>query len=163
MLPSSRASAESSCPCTVCCIARMDMNEYKEYLKGHKNSLGRPSLKPKMEDPKNIKICEKCLSEIHPGKTHMCLETVKRENLCKLLENSSTNSKSSVISSGLKELANGQGESNKGGVIKIFSGGPQLLPVQIGTSRTRPVTQIFSHENVNRLGTQLNLSNNSLM
>ena len=126
-------------------IDKMDQNSSQKYL----NLLGKGIL---AWDPKNIKICEKCLSEIHPGKSHMCLETVKRENLSKLLENSSTKSKSSVISSGLQKLASGQGESNKGGVINIYSGGPQLLPVQIGTSRARPVNQIFSHENVKRLG-----------
>ena len=111
--PSTRSSATTPCSCTVCSIARMTNNEYLKYTQGHTNKLGRPSEYPQSEPPKNITICDKCLTAVAPGKNHICQKHVKRENIVTLIRNSSEKSKSSVIVSGLKEIAEEQGESSR--------------------------------------------------
>ena len=136
--------------------------EYKVFVKNHTNKSGRPTLSIPQDDNINITICKTCLSEVGPGRHHDCQKSTKRENLAALIRNSSEGSKANVLAQSLKDIAETQGESVRGGTISLQSGS-KTLPVKIGTQRTRPETTKFSHENLKNLGKRLNLSNNSIM
>ena len=71
-------------------------------------------------------------------------------------------SQSAVMASSLKTLAEDIGETSRGGTLHLQSGSKQL-EVKVGQSRKRPQAVQFSHENLRRLGTKLNISNNSIM
>lgn len=162
--PNTRSSASSSCPCTVCTIAGLKEVEYREYVKDHSNKAGRPTVDKESESTikETLTLCSSCLSEICQGKNHVCKKSQKRENLASLIGNSSEGSKSSVLASSLKDLAQCQGENTRGGVVGLQSGS-KVLPVQIGTSRSRQGNNKFSHEDITNLGKRLNLSNTSIM
>ena len=82
--------------------------------------------------------------------------------MVKLVRGTSVNTKSEVIASELKAMAEDEGQSSRGGIIELKSGS-NTLPVKIGTERAKPKVPTFSHENLKRLGNQLNLSGNSLL
>ena len=127
------------------------------------NKVGRPSERVDSDsESEAMLVCKSCLSEIAPGKEHKCQKTRKRENIVNLIRNSSEGSKSSVLVQSLREVAETQGETTRGGTIKLQSGS-HTIPVQLGNKRTREKTPKFSHENLKNLGKRLNLSNTSLM
>ena len=161
-LPTTRNNSLSSCSCSICAIVRMKNQEYLKYLSEHSNKVGRPSEGEISPPPKKLKICEKCFSEIAPGKSHNCLKTTKRANMINIVRNSSVKTKCNVIASELKCLAEDQGVSTKGGDIELQSGS-KTLPVQIGTKKCGPKEPKFSHENLKNLGARLNLSGNAVM
>ena len=140
----------------------MKNQDYIKYLSEHSNNVGRPSEGDNSPPPKILKICDKCFSEIAPGKSHNCLKTTTRANLINIVRNNSVNTKSNVIASELKCLAEEQGISTKGGDIGLKSGS-KILPVQIGTKKCGPKQPKFSHENLKCLGARLNLSGNAIM
>ena len=157
-----RLSSAAPCPCTVCSLARMDLSSYSKFIKECSNKVGRPLDKQSIEPPKKIVLCDSCFSELAPGKPHVCQKTVKRNNIVSLIRSTSVASQSAVMASSLKTLAEDIGESSRGGTLHLQSGSKQL-EVKVGQSRKRPQAVQFSHENLRRLGTKLNLSNNSIM
>ena len=84
---------------------------------------------------------------------------MKNTNIIDVLNSSSKNCKSNIIVKSLKTLAKEEGVSVRGGYLNLKSE-PQVMPVQIGTARTKPETPQFSHEHLRSLQLQLNLSNN---
>ena len=157
-----RLSSAAPCPCTVCSLAKMDLSSYSKFIKEHSNKVGRPLDKQSIEPPKKIVLCDSCFSELAPGKPHVCQKSVKRNNIVSLIRSTSVASQSAVMASSLKTLAEDIGESSRGGTLHLQSGSKQL-EVIVGQSRKRPQAVQFSHENLRRLGTKLNLSNNSIM
>ena len=127
-----------------------------------KLKVGRPKNQEESDNSGTMIVCKICLSEIAPGKGHNCKKTQKRENIVSLIRNSSDQSKSSVLVSGLMEVAEKQGESTRGGTVTLQSGSRQI-PVQIGTKRGRDKEPQLSHANLKSLGRRLNLSNSSLI
>lgn len=79
-----------------------------------------------------------------------------------LVRNTSVKTKGNVLAAELKEMACSEGQSSRGGAIEIQSGS-KSLPVKIGKERCKPRAPVFSHDNMKRLGAQLNLSDNSIM
>ena len=136
--------------------------EYVKYKAEHSNKVGRPTDVERSPPAKIIKICEKCISEIAPGKEHNCLKSTKRENLITLMRSTSIGTKSNVLADGLKIIAEEQGQTKRGGEIELQSGS-KVLPVKIGTQRSRPKEAKFSHESLKMLGARLNLSDNEIM
>ena len=62
---------------TVCEISSSSgLRQYNSKLK-----VGRPStLDLKQDEPSPVKLCSFCLSEIAPGKSHMCTKTMRESN-----------------------------------------------------------------------------------
>ena len=61
--------------------------------------------------------------------------------------------------SSLKAIAEDQNVSTRGGIVKLTSGS-KLLPVQIGTSKFKRPSKVFSHEDLMALQRELNWSDN---
>ena len=142
----------------------MKGEEYNIFLREHRNRVGRPAdpnMNYETEGEGSMKLCKKCLSELSPGKQHSCVKTTKRENLIELVQNMSPKTKSALLVTELKAQAVEQGQSVKGRQINLQSGSCQL-PITVGQSSKTSDKQ-FSHQDLIRLGTRLNLSNNSLM
>ena len=151
------------CPCTVCGFARINGLEYTLFMRDHKCEMGRPTDKTNNQpQAKNLTLCHICYSEVAQGKPHNCVKTQKRENLAAMVRNSSVGSKSKVLAVNVKEIAEIQGQSTKGGTIHLQSGA-NILPIKIGNSRSRQKVTQFSHASFRNLGTRLNLSNNDIM
>ena len=161
-LPNTRQNTDIPCPCTICNIARLKNQDYIGFKNEHSNKTGRPAEGEKGPSPKALKMCSECLSELAPGKTHNCDKTTKRLNMINLVKNSSFNTKSTVITSELKSLAASDGKSSKCAEIDLKSGS-KVLPIRFGTQRANPKVPMFSHKNLKRPGTSLNLSYNSVM
>ena len=87
------------------------------------------------------------------------MKTVKRDNMVSLLRNNSEKSQAAVTVSSLKTIAEDQNMSTRGGIVKLTSGS-KLLPVQIGTSKLKRPSKVFSHEDLMALQRELNWSDN---
>ena len=77
------------------------------------------------------------------------------------MRNTSTRSKSKITASGLKNIADEQGTSTRGGTLKLQTGS-KPIPVVIGAPQIKPKQAKFSHENLKRLQTATNLSDKSM-
>ena len=130
-----------------------------QFSKNHTNPAGAPATHPPQETSLTIKVCTKCYSDIGPGKPHHCVKTVKRDNMVSLLRNNSEKSQAAVTVSSLKAIAEDQNVSTRGGFVKLTSGS-KLLPVQIGTSKLKRPSKVFSHEDLMALQRELNWSDN---
>ena len=98
--PSTRASFGSACPCSICNIARLKNEEYKEFSSNQSNPVGAPATLSKPDKAQAMTVCLACLSEIAPGKSHYCVKSTRRENISELIRSSSDKSKSSRFGSG---------------------------------------------------------------
>ena len=132
------------------------------YTKDHSNPVGAPSTLPKSDPPVAMKLCSECFSEIGPGKTHQCLKTVKRENIAALVRNTSEKSMASVAVSALRDIAQQQGASNRGGRV-LLSSGAKILPVIVGSRRVKQPVKMFLHQDLMNMQTELNLSDKSTL
>ena len=86
----------------------------------------------------------------------------KRINLVNLINSSSKETKSNVMAVELKQIAEEQVLSTRGGIIDLKSGS-KILPIKVGAKKNDQPSTVFSHENLKQLGNRLNLSDNSLM
>ena len=85
----------------------------------------------------------------------------KSANLSNIVRNTSTRSKSKITASGLKNIAEEQGTSTRGGTVKLQTGS-KPIPVVIGAPQIKPKQAKFSHENLKRLQAATNLSDKSM-
>ena len=157
--PLTRLAKLADCPCSSCEYARLERQDCVSHKKQQSGKVGRPSSVPEVIKRGSLKVCDLCLSEIGPGKRHKCSDKIRNNNMIDMINSSSTNSKSNVIVNSLKTLAKEEGVSVRGGCLNLKSES-QVMPVQIGTARTKPETPQFSHEHLRSLQLQLNLSNN---
>ena len=104
----------------------------------------------------------KCSSEFGPGKPHTCDKATKRDNLAALVRSTSEKSKSSVTVATLKSIADEKGVSTRGGTV-VLSSGSKIIPVQIGTSKSKTPVKKFTHEDLMAIQRELNLSDNSIL
>ena len=160
MTRSSEANFE--CACTLCDTGRLKLQGAVSHSKEHSNPVGAPSTHPQGSKPVAVKLCSECFSEIGPGKPHQCSKTVKRDNIASLVRNTSEKSMASVAVSALKDIANQQGASNRGGRI-LLSSGAKLLPVVVGSRHGMPPVRLFSHQALMNMQTELNLSDSSTL
>ena len=136
--------------------------EYCDYVAQNSNPVGAPSTNPKSPTAKALTVCTRCFSEIGRGKPHPCVKTKKSENLAHIVKNTSGWSRAKVASSTLKTIATDQGVSTRGGIIELQTGS-KPIPVQIGTPKVKPKAAKFSHENLKKLQTANNLSDQTLL
>ena len=159
--PKTRATTDDSCSCHICSVARMKI-EYSAYVNLHSNPMGAPSINPKSPPAKALTVCTRCFTEIGRGKPHPCVKTKKSDNLAHIVKNISGRSRAKVTSSTLKTVAADQGVSTRGGIVELQTGS-KPLPVQIGTPKIKPKMAKFSHENLKKLQTANNLSDQTLL
>ena len=90
-----------------------------------------------MKGPKFVSAvrCEYCLSPIGKGKSHLCTERDRRENINDLISGSSNITKERVLSSQLKEWTEEQGVS-RGKEISLSTRGKQQ-PVIVGSTEKK--------------------------
>ena len=81
--------------------------------------------------------------------------------MTELVQSSSQESKCKITVATLKSIAAEQSVSTRGGTVMLKSGS-KVLPVQIGNRKVLPVEAKFSHENLMKLQSALNLSDISL-
>ena len=131
-------------------------------MKKQSNKSGPSPTVPQPSPAKVIPMCSKCFCTVGPGKPHTCHKTARRENLSNIVRNTSRKSQSTVASNTLKNIAEDQSVSTRGGTLQLQTGSKQL-PVKIGTPQVKPKEPTFSHENLKRLQAATNLSDKSLL
>ena len=160
--PRTRNSDGENCECKICEIARKSGGEYHSFAKKQTNKSGPAPTSVQSPPAKTLAFCSKCWAQIGKGKPHQCSKTSKSGNLAGILKSTSQKSRAKVTSSTLKKIAEDSGVSTKGGVAQLQTGS-KPLPVQIGTQKVKPKVAKFSHENLKKLQTATNLSDNTLL
>ena len=161
------------CDCPICDLARLSVfnpkkpgagGDYQAWNKQQSNPVGK---KQKIEPdvPETMKVCAKCWSEIGRGKNHICSKSSKQQNLTMRVRQSSVNSKEKVVCNSLKNIANEQNVSTRGGSVTLQSGGPNKLSVKVGKSRVedRQQDRILDHKLFFSLQAQLNCSDAGIL
>ena len=154
--------SEHNCDCTVCGIARLNGADYKKFSLNHSNPTGNPPTQLPAPPPSPVIFCNICLSEYGRGKPHQCNKTTKRENMANLVKSCSFGSKSAVTISSLKDIAEDQGATTRGGKVYLKSWAKEL-PVQVGTPQVKTQTKKFSHNDLVSLQSSLNMSDNNTL
>ena len=158
--PITRAAVDQACKCQVCQVARTTL-DYAALAAKHSNPLGAPRVSPISPPARVLPFCSKCFCQIGQGKSHVCDKNKKSANLSNIVRNTSTRSKSKITASGLKNIADEQGTSTRGGTLKLQTGS-KPIPVVIGAPQIKPKQAKFSHENLKRLQAATNLSDKSM-
>ena len=105
-----------------------------------------------------VTVCGSCLSEYGKGKQHNCDRASRRENLGKLIRQTSERSRSRVVSSQLKEIAS-ERKVEEGENVLLSTGGLPL-PVKIGSFKNVKPPPFFDHLKILKLKSSLGLSDN---
>jgi hypothetical protein len=145
----------------VCQIARKTF-DYQKFAAQHTNPMGAQPKTPVSPPAKVLPICSKCFSEVGQGKPHQCDKNTKRANLANIVHNTSRKSKCKITASSLKNIADDQAISIRGGTLNLQTGA-QPIPVKVGKSKLKLKQPHFSHENLKRLQNANNLSDTSLL
>ena len=82
--------------------------------------------------------------------------------MANLVKGCSFGSKSAVTISSLKDIAEDQGTTTRGGQVYLKSWAKEL-PVQIGTPQVNPQAKKFSHKDLVSLQSTLNMSDNNTL
>ena len=102
------------------------------------------------------------LSLIGKGQAHKCDKNQRCTNISEIVRNSSLKSKSKITAKGLKSVAEVEGVSTRGGTLDLKTGS-KPLQVKIGAPKVQLKPAYFSHENMKRLQTSLNLSDRATL
>ena len=103
--------------------------------------------------------CSVCDSPFAPGKPHQCSRSTRRENLEELVRQSSKRTKEQVVSTGLREVAEEQGTSTRGGTVTLTTGG-KPLSATLGTAGKAQSAPRFTNEVLDRLQLKTGMSDN---
>ena len=143
----------TTCTCLVCRIAKSRGTLSKDLADEiAKVKRGRP----KTAEEKG-EICPKCLTEKRRGRPHPCNNSAMLQNLDKRLPQKS---KEQFTSHQLKKLAESSNSSAGGpSTVMVSTGGPKL-PVTVGNIEKAKKNLQFSHTDMNRIQSDLNLSDN---
>ena len=154
------------CDCSVCLTGRLNiLNNEDALAQLHaKQSRGRPGPSshgdgdsPPTPPPQIVQVCTECWIQVAPGMRHPCTKTSLRENLLNILEQAPPKTKEQVLTKGLKEVFAQECTSQKGGALRLSTGG-QRMTVTLGTKKTLCPPPYFSLEVLNRLQLTLRLS-----
>ena len=172
--PSTRATDNLPCECTVCDIARL--NRPPGFGKGTElttklKELLFPDQPPPTTSlaqdvkPGTIKLCERCFARIARGNPHTCTKSEMRANLAGIVKSRSKKSREKVVATSLKTIFEDEGLSQRGGTASLPTGGPPVK-VTLGRSSDRKFTSNaprWSHNSLKRLQAAMNLSDRAIM
>ena len=162
--PSTRRTDEADwrCPCSVCEISRLSLNDFLAYeAKLHRPRGPVPASKPS-PPPTKIVICSECKGEIARGKPHKCGTAARHSNLADLAADASVRSRQVLARTSLRSLA-AEFNVSAGQNLALASGGSRPMNIVIGTSRRKAPTPQFSHQSLTRVQTALGLSGNKTL
>lgn len=151
--PRTRNNPSSDCQCDFCKFARLRGQEAINWNESRNNQK-----KNTATTSDTIKICQKCWTEIARGKKHICQTKTKKDNIEKMVRKSSVRTQHKLASSSIDSLVEEQGISKDGGKLKIKTGGSKPLELSVGKPRQSSASSQFSHDNLKRMQTTLNLS-----
>ena len=141
--PTTRASLDYKCQCTICCIARKNGQDYIAFAKEHENKRGAPSSGVKSPAAKSLALCNKCWGQIGKGIPHNCSKVAKVENLSSIVKDNSDKSRSKIASSTIKKIAEDAQVTTRGGVVQLQTGS-KPLSIQIGAKVKTKISKVFT-------------------
>ena len=146
----------------MCKVAGLKNAEYKKHADNNSKKVGAPAIKTKSPAAKAIPVCSKCFTVIGKGQNHKCDKTQRCTNISEIVRKTSQKSRSKITAKGLKSVAEEKGVSTRGGTLDLKTGS-KPLQVKIGASKVQLKPAYFSHENMKRLQTSLNLSDRATL